>query len=828
MRILGVAAALVGVQALFTPAAADSTWSFQNGQWNHTRAMYEPEQGLLLADEGHSKLAIVVSDDPTIQERTAAGELGHYLERVTGARFLHLRESDLEDGQKAIFVGKTKAASGLDPNLDRLGDQEWRRFARDGNLFLFGGAPRGTLYGVYHFLENEVGVHWWTRSSETVPSRPELRVSQAEETGKPAFSFRGISQFYDKDSQLRELVTIDKLAGPGGFYDGGRFAARNRLLDEQRPALVISPAFGGGKTFNPPYPIHTFYWIIPPDKYFAKHPEWFSLINGQRQHVFGQLDVMNPELRAEYLKNVREHLEKTRDKEKSLGFRQALYLDVSANDWEGYDEGIATRELVRKEGTEMAPILDFANFLAKGLEPDFPEVLIRTLAYKQTEPAPKTMKADDRVIITVTDTVSRPNLPITAPGNTKFLDLIKQWKEHTKELWVWDYANAYGNSDVLAPVPFARAIYSDLGTYREVGVSGVKVELGDPFAGEQRDLLYWILIKGMEDPTPPYETRLKTFTDGFYGPAGAPIREYYALLEAAAGHPDVEIPTFGGQIPKLSYLTPEFFQKAHALFDQAEAATLAATASPEALLRLRQARRTLDEASVRFASGQAGKEIHISEARDALARYEKTQNATIDAEILPHHQPFARMRLDQFLAAFQSRLPEQDALPDELKNAAEVSFLPPGVLVWNRSPAGYRSKDGETRIFTRFVPGTSPSDGSLEIRVLSKGKQPFLWSHVSQHQTHKVTGVMPLEEVTKNAKWICLGTYDDVGRSVVGLFGQEGEPIGPVYTYTDFNAVPPSKTKKEGRSALWVRIKKAEGQSESYRISGLALAPVQG
>ena len=32
--------------------------------------------------------------------------------------------------------------------------------------------------------------------------------------------------------------------------------------------------------------VHTFYTLIPPDKYFASHPEWFSEIDG-RQDVRG-------------------------------------------------------------------------------------------------------------------------------------------------------------------------------------------------------------------------------------------------------------------------------------------------------------------------------------------------------------------------------------------------------------------------------------------------------------------------------------------------------------------------------------------------------------
>ena len=52
----------------------------------------------------------------------------------------------------------------------------------DGSLVIAGGRPRGVLYGVYHFLEDVVGVRWLSPVAEYVPSRPQLRQSRSPES----------------------------------------------------------------------------------------------------------------------------------------------------------------------------------------------------------------------------------------------------------------------------------------------------------------------------------------------------------------------------------------------------------------------------------------------------------------------------------------------------------------------------------------------------------------------------------------------------------------------------------------------------------------------
>ena len=99
-------------------------------------------------------------------------------------------------------------------------------------------------------------------------------------------------------------------------------------------------------------------------------------------------------------------------------------------------------------------------------------------------------------------------------------------------------------------------------------------------------------MKLEEDPYQNYQALVRTFTDGFYGPAGPMIREYLAKLEAASA----ARPSFlgmGGSPLAAQYLDMDFLRQAEAIFDRAETAC---KGDPVLLKRVRHARLPVDRA----------------------------------------------------------------------------------------------------------------------------------------------------------------------------------------------------------------------------------------
>jgi len=443
---------------------------------------------------------IVVGHEPTLAERTAASELASYLQKATGTAFATVQEGDAPKAGAAIYIGHTALAKrqGIDPAA--LGSEQWVMRSVGDALILTGGRPRGTLYAVYRFLEDVVGVHWWNPFEETVPRKPMFAVPALDRKGEPRFRYRDIYMLY------------------GG--DRGRFAARNRLNRDGDAG--IAPEYGGEMGYGPPYHVHTFYSYIPPEPCFKDHPEWFSLIGGKRSSDHAQLCLTNPGLREVFAAKLAAYIEQARAAAKEKGQPAPTVFDISQNDWGGMCQCEPCQAIAKAEGSEAGPLLDFLNHIADAIRPKYPDVFIDTLAYQMTQQAPKSIRPRDNLIIRLCDTTSNFTRPITHPENQAFRDHLLSWAKIAKNLRVWDYAVTYAPYYGL-PLPTVHTYAADYRFYAEHNVEGVFTEHEYPILADLRDLKVWMMMKLLEDPHRDCEALLREFADGFYGPAGKHI-----------------------------------------------------------------------------------------------------------------------------------------------------------------------------------------------------------------------------------------------------------------------------------------------------------------
>ena len=117
----------------------------------------------------------------TLAESNAVRELAGTLEKITGATFQIQEAADANVPKGAIVVGPGAAAQALFPEvaLDKLGSEELVMKVKGGRLLLAGGRPRGTVYAVNRFLQDQCGVRWWAPWATTIPHRPTLARSGA-------------------------------------------------------------------------------------------------------------------------------------------------------------------------------------------------------------------------------------------------------------------------------------------------------------------------------------------------------------------------------------------------------------------------------------------------------------------------------------------------------------------------------------------------------------------------------------------------------------------------------------------------------------------------
>lgn len=150
---------------------------------------------------GRSDYVIAQSARPTEAETTAAKELADFIRRSTGTALPIVAETGFKGG-KAIYVGQTKFAGKQGIDFVKLAQEEWTIRGAGANLVICGGRPRGTLYGVYAFLERFVGVRFPDADTEFVPRRATLTVpADVSLQESPAFWRREIYMVASRDPQ---------------------------------------------------------------------------------------------------------------------------------------------------------------------------------------------------------------------------------------------------------------------------------------------------------------------------------------------------------------------------------------------------------------------------------------------------------------------------------------------------------------------------------------------------------------------------------------------------------------------------------------------------
>ncbi|MBR5160988.1 MAG: DUF4838 domain-containing protein, partial [Thermoguttaceae bacterium] len=378
-------------------------------------------QSVTLTSNNETAYTIVLPDEPTPVEKTAASELQNYLTEITGVVFKTISEKDLPNGAKAIYVGKTnKAQKAVDFSTFKL-DEIFMKSLDDGSIILAGHDQRGTLYAVYTFLEDKLGVRWWTDTESTVPKTPNLTIALLDVRYAPKLIYR------ESNYKVGFRTPV--------------FAARCK---DNGSRATLGPELGGHHTYQ--FFVHSFNRLIPGEKYFKDHPDWFPEINGVRKYGFPdwafppegakelmaslppeqvhksgtQLCLANDEMRAELTKNALEALRKN---------PTATIISISQNDWHGYCTCEKCRALDEAEGSHSASLINFVNKVAEDIEKEFPNVWVDTLAYQYTRKPPKTIKPRHNVIVRLCTIECSFLKPLTDESNKTLKDDIEGWAE---------------------------------------------------------------------------------------------------------------------------------------------------------------------------------------------------------------------------------------------------------------------------------------------------------------------------------------------------------------------------------------------------------------
>lgn len=491
--------------------------------------------------EGKSNYVIVVSSQASESEKYAASELQSCFEKIGGVK---LPIVDCGTGNKGnrIIIGYNSDSKKLfcAERKREANDESFTYRSKKGEIVIIGGSERGTMYGVFAFLENELGCHWLAEDCTIMPSLKDYSFTSLNRSEAPTFARRSI------------------------LYRGCKstvFRAHNRLNERiQTSPGNYQKQIGGSYIFLSP---HTIGFLMPVEQYYEKYPEFYALIDGNRAKDKTQPCFSNADIFDICVNGLRELMRKHTD--------YSVY-ELSTLDNNNRCECQQCQEAIERLGNYTDLVLDFVNRAADALKDEFPTKKIEFLAHGKTREPPLNVKPRDNVVVRLCNGASCHihGLESCSYENSKlFLIYLKRWREITNELYIWEYASNFYWYHI--PFPNFYALQDNLVTFHNFGTAGVFIE-GNHYSdvSEFRALRIYVLTKLLWNPHCDLNKVVDVFMEGYYETAAKYMRQYFDFLHSQVKEDDHMKYT-------ASYIEPYYSERlmttARAILDKAKGAT---------------------------------------------------------------------------------------------------------------------------------------------------------------------------------------------------------------------------------------------------------------
>ena len=508
MRIIGGLTAFVQVILAIlgvTPISYDINYG------GDTYIAPEITTPMYIVEDGASDYVIVTADDADECIMTAVNELQTYVEKISGVKLDCVNESSFSGG-KAIVLGNTDIASA---DTSGLKDDGFRLYSDGEHFVISGSTSRGTLYGVYTFLEEYLGVRWFTPELEVVPENEDIVIDASlDRTVEPSFAVRRNSQAGADDTyRARTKINVSF------YYD--------------------APEYGGAMT-----------WVmwdvtldrLVPDALFSEHPEYFAM-NPDGTRTTDHVCLSNPDVLTVAVDNARQAI---LDCE-----YDAKYIHIGQKDNSNYCYCETCSALYEEYGSVSAPTIIFTNAFADALDDEFPYMTFTFYAYGETDRPPQKgdLRCNDNVVPVLCQ-LHRAcrNHPITECGaideqNPTFDSLFVEqdtmvakdhakWVEIADRTFIYDYTINFINSAMF--FSNFETLQSTMKYMHDIGITGYVYNCGDGHTAAFNELRNYLLCKLQWDVNADVEYHMMDFMKAYYGEEAAPyIKE---ILDVQTAH----------------------------------------------------------------------------------------------------------------------------------------------------------------------------------------------------------------------------------------------------------------------------------------------------
>jgi hypothetical protein len=454
---------------------------------------------------------IVCDGAATESEHYAATEFQRLFKEMTGTALPIVEAPPPNDG--AVLIGPDAVARfGKKADRRALGEEELRIRVTNKAVWIDGGRPRGTLYGVYEFFEELCGVRFLTYDCTHFPdSAAQRKIPLGTHRFNPTFAFRW--SYYGENSRYPE------------------FAARLRVN-----TVSDDPKLGGRTGYR--LVIHNVANLVPPAKFGKEHPEYYALVAGERKLEMGgggpQLCVSNPDVLEAVVNAVLAEIKKN---------PTTRNINIAQMDNESYCTCPRCAALDEREESHAGAMLALVNAVAERIEKAHPEVLISTYAYQYTRKPPKTIRPRRNVLIQLCSieccdfhAIDDPACPL----NRAFCQDMAGWKKIAEHIFIWHYNTNFRG--YVLPFPNLRSIGKSVSYFANNHGQGVFMQAaGNGFSTELSDLRNYVMARCLWKPGRDSWQEAEEFCRLHYAEAAGPIlaylKYYHDLVGAAGVHP---------------------------------------------------------------------------------------------------------------------------------------------------------------------------------------------------------------------------------------------------------------------------------------------------
>lgn len=407
-----------------------------------------------------------------------------------------------------------------------MGDEGYLIQTTDDHRIILGAKTLGTLYGVYSFLEQHLGCCYFAPDETVVPKRRTITIRPIREVHRPAFDYR------------EGWLYIGGAMGTwwSQHYDP-EWLSRNRMNGGRTPHLDVR--YGGSITESPRHSLASD--IVPIQKYSKTHPEYYSLVNGDRTVTSDcQVYMSNPDVIRVATEHTRERMRNYPDAELiwvtqgdnshfcACNSCQALYARYEAWDM-AIDQPMpsdAPQAWKDGYGGLAGALLYFVNSIAENLEAEFPNLKIATFAYQPTGRPPRGIVPHRNIVVWYC-AIERCQCHPLDGGPTSGLFYhhaaeLAAWTRLAQTVYVYDYMQNSISPDLLH-----RA--EDIRLYRNLGVKDVTSDpLPEAHAGFSY-LRFYLWMKLLWNSDYEEQRGMREFLAAYYGAAAPYLKSFIDL-----------------------------------------------------------------------------------------------------------------------------------------------------------------------------------------------------------------------------------------------------------------------------------------------------------